>query len=327
MNTNDPKVIPIKGADKFANFLKTLSIIPILILVALFTIPSMIYTIDTNENGVVLRFGKYNRTEGPGLHFKMPWDLESVKKVPVLMILKMEFGFRTKEAGVRTVYESRPRNNESMMLTGDLNIVDVSWILQYEIKDARDYLFNVRSVQDNLYDLSLAVMREVIGDRTVTEAISESRDEISQEAMDAMQKILDDYKMGVRLVALKLQDAFPPDKVKPSFDEVNSAVQDAKQIANIAEKERQKLLQQETGNADQNIKNAEAYKIDLINRATGDAQRFLALYEEYKKEPEITKKRLYFEKVTPILKNAQKIYVVDPSVKGILPLLKLDGVN
>lgn len=323
---NDPNnVIPIKGPDKFIHFLKTLSLVPILLLILLFTLPTMIYTIDTSENGVVLRFGRYNRTEGPGLHFKMPWDLESVEKIPVLTILKMEFGFRTKDAGVRTIYDGTPRKNESMMLTGDLNIVDVSWIVQYEIKDARAYLFNVHSVRNNLFDLSQAVMREVIGDRTVTETISESRDEIAQQATEKMQQILDEYNMGVRIVALKLQDVFPPDQVKPSFDEVNAAVQDAKQIANLAEKQRQKLLQEETGNAEQTIKNAEAYKIDLINRATGDAERFLALVTEYKKATSVTKTRLYFDTIAPLVSKAGKVYVVDPNVKGILPLLKLSG--
>ncbi len=317
-----------KGTDRILRFLKMLSAVPILILFLLFSLPSMIYTVQTHEVAVIQRFGKYNRTEQPGLHFKMPWDLESVYRVPVLTNLKMEFGFRTTQAGVRSQYDTGSRYDAvSMMLTGDLNLVDVSWIIQYEIKDAKEYLYNVRSVDVNLFDLSVSVMREVVGDHTVNETISSSRDEIATQAMQNMQKILDEYHMGIRLVALKLQDAIVPDKVKSSFDEVNAAVQDAKQIANLAKKNREKLLKEATGKAEQEIKNAEAYKVETINRAMGDTQRFLALYQEYNKAPEITKQRLYFDKLKTVMGKANKVILIDPAVKTVLPHLSLGGVQ
>lgn len=321
MNDNNVRQI---SPDAFLNFLKKLSFIPVIIFLALITLPTAFYSVEPDEDAVVLRFGKYNRTVGPGLHVKLPWDLEDIIKVPVRKILKLEFGFRTVNPGVRTEYDrSGNYKNESMMLTGDLNVVDVTWIIQYQVKDAREFLFNVRNVRENLYDLSQAVMREVVGDRTVSEAISSGRLEIEALALELMQKILDNYKMGIRLVALKLQDVYPPEKVKPSFDEVNSAVQDAKQIANIAEKQRQKLIQEEKGKAEQMIKNAEAYKVNLVNRAKGDTDRFLALYNEYRKAPNLTKKRLYFDSMQTILNKTDKVYIVDPSVKSIMPLLKL----
>lgn len=323
---NDQKnIIPIKGPDKFIKFLKTLSFIPVLILVALITIPSMIFTVAADEDAVILRFGKYNRTSGPGLHFKLPFNLEQTLKVPVRKILKMEFGYRTVKADVRTTYSTRHYKSEAIMLTGDLNVVDLTWIIQYQVKDAKDYLFNVHNVPKNLHDISQAVMRAVVGDRTVTEAIIEARDEIANESMKLMQNIINDYKMGIRLVALKLQDVVPPEEVRPSFDEVNAAVQDAKQIANLAEKRRRKLVQEEIGKAEQMINNAQAYKINLINRATGDADRFLAFYEEYKKAPTVTKQRLYFDRIKNILARTEKVYIIDPDVKGIVPFLKLGG--
>lgn len=324
---NQDNIISIKP-DKFLSFIKRFSILLVLLFLVLLTLPSVFYSVNADEDAVVLRFGRYNRTVGPGLHLKLPWDLEDAIKVPVRKILKLEFGFRTKSAGIRTEYEPATKyKNEAIMLTGDLNVVDVTWIIQYQVKDARDFLFNVRNVRENLYDLSQAVMRKVIGDHTVSESISHARLDIEELAFNEMQKILDDYKMGIELVALKLQDVYPPDKVKPSFDEVNSAVQDAKQISNLAEKNRQKMVQEEKGKAEQMIKNAEAYKIDLVNHAKGDTQRFLALYEEYKKAPSVTKKRLYFDTIKNVMPNAEKVYIVDPDVKGIVPFLNLGGKN
>lgn len=316
-------VIQFKGSDQFISFLKKLSFIPILIFLLLLLTPTMVFTVAADEDAVVLRFGKYSRTAGPGIHLKLPFNLEEALKVPVRKILKMEFGFRTVKPGVRSSYDTGNYKQEAIMLTGDLNVVDLTWIIQYQIKDAREFLFNVHNVPKNLFDISQSVVREVVGDRTVTEAIIEARDEIAFESLGKMQTILDEYKMGIRLVALELQDVVPPDKVRPSFDEVNAAVQDAKQIANMAEKQRQKLLQEELGKADQTIKNAEAYKVDLVNRATGDARRFLSLYEEYRKAPEVTEKRLYFVHMQKILNKSKKVYVVDSDLKSIVPFLPL----
>lgn len=326
---DDHNIINIKGPDKFTNFLKKLNLLGIVLMALLFlfviTAPTMFFQVETEEDAVVLRFGKYNRTVGPGLHFKLPFNLEETFRVPVRRVLKMEFGFRTTSPGVRTKKRTRGYGDESIMLTGDLNVVDVKWIIQFKIKNARDFLFNVRNVPNNLYDISEAVMREVVGDHTATEAINVARDEIALKAKDMMQAILDEYDMGIHLVALELQEIYPPDKVKPSFDEVNAAVQEANQIANAAEQKRRKLVQEEKGKALQQIKNAEAYKVNLVNRAKGDANRFLALYNEYKKAPEVTKQRLYFDQVQKILSKTDKVYIVDPDVKGIVPFLKLGG--
>ncbi|MCP5464252.1 MAG: FtsH protease activity modulator HflK [Deltaproteobacteria bacterium] len=329
-DNHDDNVVNIKpdgnGPDKFIKFLKQLSAVPIIIFLLIVTVPTTIYTVQADEDAVILRFGEYNRTVGPGLHFKLPFNFEVAITVPVRKISKMEFGFRTRyvQRGGNTVYDtSNTFDDESIMLTGDLNVVDVEWIIQYQVKDAKDFLFNVHDPRKNLFDISQAVMREVIGDHTVTEAITDARDEIANLSQEKMQKILDDYKMGIRLVALELQDVFPPEKVKPAFDEVNSAVQDAQQIANLAEKQRKKVIQEARGKAEQLIKTARAYKVNLINRAEGDTKRFLSLYGEFKKAPEITKKRLYFDQIKNTIKDIDQVYVVDPQVKGILPMLNL----
>ena len=324
-NDNIINLRPGQGTDKFLNFLKKLSFIPIIVFLLIITLPTMIYTVEADQDAVILRFGKYNRTEGPGLHLKLPWNLEDAIKVGVRKIHKMEFGFRTRKPGVRTVYDPRKFNDESIMLTGDLNVVDVEWVIQFQIKDAKNFLFNVKDVRKNLFDISQAVVREVVGEHTVTETITEARDEIANQSLMKMQKIIDEYKMGIRLVALKLQDVFPPEKVKPSFDAVNAAVQDANQIANMAEKVRKKQLQEEQGKAEQLVKTAQAYKVNLVNNSKGDAKRFLSLFEEYKKAPSITKKRLYFDQVIEAMSNAERVIIVDPAVKSVVPLLNLGG--
>ncbi|MBU0506471.1 MAG: FtsH protease activity modulator HflK [bacterium] len=326
-NDNIINLRPGQGPEKIINFLKKLSFIPILVFLIIVTVPTMMLTVDSEQEAVILRFGKYDRTVGPGLHFKLPWGIEDDYKVDVRKVHKMEFGFRTAKAGIRTEYDERKFKNESIMLTGDLNVADVEWSIQFRIKDAKDYLFNVRNVKKNMSDISQAVMRQVVGDHTVNEAINVARDEVAFKALEEMQKVIDEYKMGVHLDVLKLQAVLPPEKVRPSFDAVNAAEQDAKKIANVAEQQRRKLVQEEKGKAEQVVKQAEAYKVNLVNRAKGDTKRFLSLYEEYRKAPTITKKRLYFDKMKDAISNSDRVFIVDPDVKGIVPFLSLGSAN
>jgi membrane protease subunit HflK len=319
-------VVPIRPPSKIVGFLKALTILPVLAILAVLLLPTVFYTVGPGEDAVVLRLGKYHRTEGPGAHMKLPLNFEEVIKIPVRKILNLEFGFRTVQAGVRTQYEENTnRLNESLMLTGDLNVLEVEWIVQYQIADAKNYLYGVVNVNQNLYDISLAVMREVVGDRSVNEVLTTGRTEIETEAQDKMQAILDTYKMGIKLVTLKIQDVNPPDSVKPSFDEANSAKQDAEKIANEAWREYNRVIPLAKGQASQAIADAQAYQADIVNRAQGDATRFLSFYEEFKKAPAVTRERLYFEKMKKIIENAKSVYVVDPAVKGIVPLMNLSG--
>lgn len=323
-------VTPLFPKGQFGDFLKKLGFLPILFVLGLFILPTMFYSVNPDEDAVVLRFGRYHRTEGPGLHLKLPsllfFQLEDVIKVPVRKIHKMEIGYRTVEAGVRSRYDrSSSYDHESIMLTGDLNVADVEWIVQYQISDAKDFLFNVRHVPVNLDDISQAVMRLVVGDHTVTEVLTTGRLSIETQAFEEMQKILNEYHMGIRLVALKLQDVNPPDVVKPSFNEVNSAKQEAEQMINDAWKEYNKIVPEARGKAEQAIANAQAYKAMAIDSAKGESQRFLSLYNEYRKAPEITRQRLYYDNLGEVLKKAEKVYVIDEDIKGLLPLLSLKG--
>lgn len=322
------EITPIKSG---GSFFKKLLLYPFLtllltiVLILIIGIPNIFYTVDIDERAVVMRFGSFNRFAEPGLNFKVPFGIEEVRKVAVRRMHVEEFGFRTLRSDIRSSYGDSDDPDESVMLTGDLNVANVEWTIHYQIRDPKEYLFNVRDVRANLRDISQAVMREVIGDRSITEVINIGRVEIAAEAMQKMQKILDEYKMGIKIDKFLLQNVTPPEAVKASFNDVNSAKQEAEQVKNEAMTQYNNVIPKAKGSAEQVISNAKAYKMDLVNRAEGDAKRFAAFYEEYKKNPEITRQRLYFDKLKSIFKKAKSVYVVDPDVKGIVPLMNVTG--
>jgi membrane protease subunit HflK len=280
--------------------------------------------VDPEEVGVIQRFGKYLKTTEPGLHFKIPFGVDMLTKVPVRKVMKEEFGFRTLKAGVKTQYSRRDYSIESLMLTGDLNIADVEWIVQYRIKDPVKFLFKIRNVEETIRDVSEAVMREVVGDRSVDEVIVLSRKEIADEVNLLLQKQLNRYNAGIEIVTINLQNVNPPDKVKPAFNEVNSAKQEKEKIVNEAWQKYNQIIPEARGKAKRTIEEAEGYAVDRVNRAKGDAERFNQVYAQYKKAKDVTKKRLYLETMEKILPEIEKIYIVDDKQKGILPLLNLD---
>lgn len=331
----EENIIHLNIKDKWKDKFKKNPFLPLLfIILAAFTLwlfTSMVYSIGPEENGVILRFGKYHRTEMPGLHFKLPYvpgflPIEEVFKVPVSKIHKFEIGYRTVSAGVKSRFEKNSRHKkESLMLTGDLNVADVEWEVQFKISNAKDFLFNVRNVAGNLFDISQAVMREVIGDRTVTEVLTTGTSAIEEETEDRMQKIIDEYNMGIKIVKVLLQGVNPPEKVKPSFNEVNSAKQEAKQAINEAERDYKNIIPEARGKAEKTIADAEAYKTELVNTAEGDANRFQSMYQEFKKAPQVTKKRLYFEMMQRVLNDAKDVTIIDPEFKNLVPLLNIKG--
>lgn len=285
------------------------------------------YTVGPEENGIVLRFGKFVRTTEPGLHFKLPLRLERVIKVPVQRQLKEEFGFATVEAGIRSQYTDRGKAGESNMLTGDLNAAVVEWVVQYRIVDSYEYLFRVRNVRETFRAMSEAVMREVVGDRTVNEVLTVGRQEIADVVMLKLQALCDQYENGVKVEQVVLQDVNPPDEVKPAFNEVNEAQQERERMINEAQSEYNKVVPRARGEAEQTIRQAEAYAIDRTNSATGDAARFTALYEAYRTAPEITRKRMYLETLSEILPAVQDKLILDDNLNGILPLLNLESTG
>ena len=285
---------------------------------------SGLYSVGTDEVGVIRRFGKYVRTTDPGLHFKIPMGIEKANKVKVRYIFKEEFGFKTLKPGIKTQYSSREYFDESLMLTGDLNVLVVEWIVQFKVKDPVKLLFNIRDPRETKRSISEAVMRQAVGDASVTEALTTRRIEINQEMQDKLQEILDFYESGVQVVTVKLQDVNPPDEVKPSFNEVNEAKQEKEKVINQAWEAYNKAIPAAKGQAEKTIKEAEGYALQRVNVAEGDAAKFIATWEVYKESKEVTRKRLYLEAMNEILPKAGQKYIIDSSTHNILPLLKLN---
>jgi membrane protease subunit HflK len=299
----------------------------IAIILILIFLSTTFYSVGAESVGVVQRFGEYVRTTSPGLHLKLPSGIETITKVPVTRILTQEFGFRTSKPGIRTVRESRPLYDESLMLTGDLNVVVVDWIVQYKIKEPKDYLFNVKNVEETLRDASEAAMRQVVGDRSVDGVITIERIQVGEEAAEKMQEILDSYGAGIHIVTVKLQDVTPPDEVKPAFNSVNEAKQEKEQMINEAMKEYNTIIPKARGDADKTIKEAEGYAIDRVNRAEGDATRFIDLWRQYTQAKDVTKRRIYMETMAKVIPKIKNKYIIDEDENGILRLLPLDKGN
>jgi len=283
-----------------------------------------IYQVAPEEIGVIQRFGRYVRTSDPGLHFKLPLGIERLTKVPVQRQLKMEFGFRTVRPGINTEYRVTPETQEeSVMLTGDLNVVVVEWIVQYKIKDAYKYLFKMRSADETFRDMNEAVVRNVIGDHSVDEILTIGRATIAAQAMEELQKLCDRYEIGIDVNQLLFQDINPPDPVKPSFNEVNQALQEKERKINEAWSEYNQEIPRASGEAEQTIRGAEGYATERINNAQGDASRFRAVYAEYAKAPLVTRRRLFLEAISDILPKIQKKIIIDQQQKNLMPLLNL----
>lgn len=282
------------------------------------------YQISPEEMGVILRFGRFVRTTDPGLHLKLPLGIEQLTKVPVQRQLKLEFGFRTARPGIRTEYRVTPDSiKESVMLTGDLNVAMVEWIVQYKIKDAKNFLFKLRDPEATFRYMNEAVVRKIVGDNSVDEVITVGRARIALEAKEELQTLCDLYEIGIEVNQLIFQDVNPPDPVKPSFNEVNESLQEKERKINEAWSEYNQLIPKSMGEAEQMIQASEGYATERINNAEGDANRFKAIYREYARAPLVTRKRLYLEAINEILPKINKKIIFDEEMKNILPLLNL----
>ena len=295
-------------------------------LVALVAMAGTVYQIQPEEVGVILRFGKYVRTTDPGLHFKLPF-VEEMTRVPVQRQLKQEFGFRTVEAGIRSEFATQERRfaDEAVMLTGDLNVAVVEWIVQYRVADPYQYLFKVRNLEDTFRAMNEAVMRETVGDRTVTEVVTIGRQEIEGAVEVRLQALADQYQMGITVDQVVLQDVNPPDPVRPSWDEVSQAQQQRDRLINEALAEYNSVIPRARGEAQQAILQAEGYALDRVNRAEGEASRFAAIEAAYRQAPDVTRRRMYLETMQQILPQVGRKVFVAEGTTGVLPLLSLDG--
>ncbi len=283
---------------------------------------SSFYTVEADEQAVVTRLGRYSETTNPGLHFKMPLGVDKVIKVKTTILHQEEFGFRTRgySQNGRTSYSSRGYDDESLMLTGDLNVADVEWVVQYMISDPYKYLFQTSSPLQNIRDISESIMRRVVGDRLVSDVLTTGRVEISSKAKELMQKVLNRYDLGITVRTVQLQDVNPPESVKPSFNEVNEAKQEQEKVINQAERFYNRVIPEAKGKAEKLVSEAEGEGAAMVAKSEGDASKFLSLYREYKRAPSIMRKRLYLETMGNLLSNMKDLTIIDPKVKGLLPV-------
>lgn len=287
---------------------------------------STFFTVDPEEVGVVVRLGKYVETVEPGLNYKIPL-IDQVELVPVERQLKQEFGYRTVSAGVQSRYQKAGYEDESLMLTGDLNLADVEWVVQYRINDPYSYLFKVRNAESTLSDISEAAMRQIVGDRTVNEVLTVGRAEVAIEGQNLVQSLVSEYELGITIEQVVLQDINPPNPVKPSFNAVNEAQQERETLINRAKADYNRVIPRARGEAEETIQRAEGYASQRINNSEGEVSRFNDLYSEYIKAPQVTKQRIFLETMEEVIPKMGKKIITDESGSNVLPLLQmqLDG--
>jgi len=299
-------------------------LLPALIVFLTFT---SFFVVDKDEVGVVLRFGKYVRTAGPGLNFKLPLGMEKETKIQIKRQKKMEFGYGSEGRGKygQTASYQQTRALEKSMVTGDLNAALVEWVVQYRISDPKAFMFEVRNPEDTLRDASESVMREVVGDRTVDEVITIGRGEIEEQSKIKLRALVEKFGLGLIVDQVQLQNVNPPQEVQASFNEVNEAQQQREEAINIANGEYNKVIPRSRGEAEQKISGAEGYALQRINEAEGDANRFKALFAEYQKAPEVTRQRIYLETMADVMPTLGSKVIMDSGAQQVLPLLNLGG--
>lgn len=300
---------------------------PIIIgIIALIVLFGSVFQIEPEEMGVITRFGKFTRTVEPGLNLKIPFA-ETLYKVPVERQQKLEFGFRTNERRSTQSGSKSKTIGESLMLTGDLNLADVEWVVQYRIENPYKYLFKVKSPISTLRDMSEAAMRQVVGDRTVNEVLTVGRTEVANKVHVIVQDLSTEYDLGIRIDQVVLQDVNPPDEVKAAFNAVNRAQQERETLINEAEADYNKIIPRARGQAQETVQKAEGYAAERVNNAQGEVSRFNDLYMEYIKAPEVTRTRLYLETMGKVLPNLGNKIITDETGSNVLPLLQMQMKN
>lgn len=305
---------------------KILTFIPLAIVVTLVAIGAYTsyYTVQPEEQAVVKRFGAVVSIREPGLHFKLPFGIDRAYNIPTARVLKQEFGFRTAGMGERTNYrKDASLLEESLMLTGDLKVIDVEWVVQYRISDPDLYLHQSRDPSKTLRDISEAVMRRIVGNSLGSDVLTEKRVEVAMQAREELQDILNSFNVGIHISTIELQDVTPPEKVKPAFNEVNQAEQERERLINEAEKRRNQVIPRAEGQAKQIIAQAQGYAAERINRSRGEVARFEAILAEYRNVPEVTRQRLYLEMIDKVMPQVGRVYVVEEGGIPPLPLLNL----
>jgi membrane protease subunit HflK len=285
------------------------------------------YTIQTGHRGVILRFGKFSEVVTPGLHFKIPFGVDRVIDVHTEKVETEAFGFRSTTPGVRSKFQKDPEAaKESSILTGDLNVIDMEWIVQYRRQDPRKFLFTIHDPVQTIRDISETVARQIVGDRSF-DYVLQNREEVNRIFQDDLQKILDGYDSGIKVVSVRLQNVVPPDAVKNAFNEVNEAQQEKERLINEAQETYNRQIPQARGEAERLVNSTRGYALERVNKAKGETSRFSDVLKEYRSAKEVTKKRMYLETYREVIPKAKNVYVIDSKQKTILPMLDLDKLG
>ena len=318
---------PPRPARKVRNISPKLVIWIIVAVVLVMLVLSSFFVVDQTEQAVVLRLGKYNRTVGPGLQTKIPLGIEASYNVPTQVVQTMTFGYRSNST-TSPLFGNTDYTNESLMLTGDLNIIDVQWIVQYKIEDPVKWMFNVESRETTLRDISQSVMNKLVGDLPILSVMTSERTRTEVEAQDNMQKVFDNYGLGVKIVTVKLQNIVPPiGEVQDAFEDVNKAIQDMNRLINEGKQNYNKIIPSARGEANKLIQQAQGYASERVNQATGDVARFNSVREVYEQSKDITRTRLYIEAMESIINPSSEgsVTLIDKSLANFLPIQMLEG--
>lgn len=285
---------------------------------------SGLYRVEPNEEGVVLVFGRYTETTEPGLHWNWPAPIGEVETPSVESINAIEVGFRTTKTSGATQDDVA---QESLMLTGDQNIIDIDFTVLWRVSDARNYLFNIREPSETVKTAAESAMRDIIGQTEIQRALTESRGDIEVETRELLQSILDSYGSGILITQIQLQNVQPPEPVADSFNDVQRALQDRDRLRNQAEAYRNDVLPRARGEAQQIIQEANAYRESVVAEAEGEANRFLSVYEAYSESPDTTRQRLYLETLEEVYGSTEKILMESDATENIVPYLPLNELN
>ena len=311
----DRNVTPIRGPVKLS-----LIILGVVVVVVLGVSATSFFVVDQTEQAVVLTFGKFDRIAEPGLHFKLPLGIQTSYNVKTKVVQTAQFGFRTEQAGVVTRYDDNKYPEESTMLTGDLNIVDVEWIIQYRIDDAKAWLFNVEDREKTIRDISQSVINMLVGDRTILDVMGAQRTDIEVAATELMNTTFDQYGLGVKVIAVRLQNIVPPAGVQAAFEDVNKAIQDMNRLINEGKEAYNAEIPKARGEADRIVQVAKGYASERVNKSNGDVARFKAVYEEYRKAPDVTRDRLYYEMMEEIFSTQDAVELIDSELSNFIPI-------
>lgn len=293
----------------------------VIVLAVIGLLVSSIYTVDQTEKAVVLRFGKYLKTTDAGLHFKLPFGIDKNYNVSI-KVQEEYFGYRTVKAAITSEFTKKPE--ESRMLTGDLNIIDVEWSIQYRIVDPKAWLFHVEYTTRTIRDISQSVINSLVGDRAIMDVLTTEREAIARMATVQMNNILNGYGLGIQVTQTQLQNTQPPQgPVLDSFNDVTIATQDMNTFINEGKEEYNRVIPQAKGEADKMIQQAQGYKAERVNRAKGDVARFNLIKSEYYRDPQITKTRLYLEMIEAVFVGEGTTELIDKNLSNFIPLMNL----